>query len=229
MAGEQKKLQRELASYLADQDRARLRLLRAQINAARVERRHLLAGARTQCREARGSLKDKQANERRGLIERQRLERAEERAACSSGVERAKSQGTAAERSAFAEYAEARALRRQLARTERKRAKQQPTKRERVAEDDDEVRGNLSPELVAVFNAVAKKIKAGPRRSRTEAFLEWAEAHPEEVYAVQQAEADARFKQLLKDQREHGQAMRKAGRYKQSPEKLRELLATVPF
>ena len=206
-----------------------MRLLRAQINAARVERRHLLAGARTQCREARSGLKDKQADERRALVERQRVERAEERAACSSGVERAKVEGTAAERSAFTEYAEARALRRQLARTERKRSKQGPTKRERTSEDDDEVRGNLPTELVPVFNAVAKKIKVGPRRSRTEAFLEWAEAHPDEIYAVQEAEADKRFKELLKEQRAHGQAMRKAGRYKQSPEKLRELLAAVPF
>jgi hypothetical protein len=229
MAGERQKLQKELAAYLADQDRARLRLLRAQINAARVERRHLLAGARTQCREARGSLKEKQARERHDLVERQRLERAEERAACLSGVERAKVEGTAAERSAFTEYAEARALRRQLARTERKRSKQRTTKRERITEDDDEVRNNLPPELVPVFNLIAKKIKAGPRHSRTEAFLEWAEAHPEEIYAVQQVEADRKFQELLKEQREHGRAMRKAGRYKQSPEKLRELLAAVPF
>lgn len=229
MANERKKLQKELAAYLAEQDRARLRLLRAQINAARVDRRHMIQAARAQCRNARTSLRDRQRSEREALTARQRLERAGERGTCASGVERAKVAGSAAERSAFTEYADARSLRRQLADTERKRTKQRTTRRERSQEDDDEVRNNLPAELVPVFNLVAKQIKPGPRRSRTEAFLEWAEAHPEEIYAVQQAEADQYLQKLLQEQREHARGMRKAGRYKQSPEALRELLAAVPF
>ena len=35
-----------------------------------------------------------------------------------------------------------------------------------------------------------KKIKGGPRRSRTEAFLEWAEENPGEIVAIQQAGAE---------------------------------------
>src|SRR5512147_2072274 len=57
---------------VAEQDRARLRLLRAQIHAARVERRHMLQAARRQCRDARGSLQDRQRTERHALVERQR-------------------------------------------------------------------------------------------------------------------------------------------------------------
>jgi hypothetical protein len=229
MASEGQKLKKELAAYLRDQDKARLRLLRARINAARVERRHMLQAARSQCRNARVSLKHQQAEERAALVARQRAERSEGRKACTLGIEHAKNEGTTAERSAFAEYADARALRRQMANTERKRTQSRTTKRERSAEDDDEVRNNLPAELVPVFNLVAKQIKTGPRRSRTEAFLEWAEAHPEEIYAVQQAEADQHLAQLLKDYETHGRAMRKADRYRQSPDKMREMLASVPF
>ena len=229
MARDGLKLKKELAAYLKDQDRARLRLLRAQINAARVERRHLLQAARSQCRDARSSLKHRQAEERAALVAHQRAERAKGREACAVGIDRAKIEGTTAERSAFAEYADARALRRQLASTERKRAQQRTTKRERTAEDDDEVRSNLPAELVPVFDLVAKQIKAGPRRSRTEAFLEWAEEHPEEIYSVQQAEADQHLARLIRDHEEHGRAMRKAGRYRQSPDKMREMLASAPF
>lgn len=59
-----RKLKRELSSYLRDQDRAKLRLLRAKINAARVERRHAVTAARGLCRTARTKLKNKQAAER---------------------------------------------------------------------------------------------------------------------------------------------------------------------
>ncbi len=43
---------------------------------------------------------------------------------------------------------------------------------ERQAESDDEVRSNIPPELVALFERVKRGIKASPRMSRTEAFLQ---------------------------------------------------------
>jgi hypothetical protein len=54
---------------------------------------------------------------------------------------------------------------------------------DRRTESDDEVRANLPPELVAVFEKVKRAIKAGPRRSRTEAFLEWVEANEDQIAA----------------------------------------------
>jgi hypothetical protein len=52
------------------------------------------------------------------------------------------------------------------------------TRIERQAESDDEVRGNVRPELVALFERVMRSIKASPRTSRTEASLHYAEKHP---------------------------------------------------
>jgi hypothetical protein len=50
----------------------------------------------------------------------------------------------------------------------------------RRSESDDEVRANLPADLVPLLERVKRSIKAGPRQSRTEAFLEYAEEHPGE-------------------------------------------------
>src|SRR4029078_1493764 len=56
------------------------------------------------------------------------------------------------------------------------------TSGERRQESDDEVRSNLEPDMVRVFDVVRKQIKGNLRKSRTEAFLQWAEENPSEVY-----------------------------------------------
>jgi hypothetical protein len=57
----------------------------------------------------------------------------------------------------------------------------------RRAESDDEVRSNLPPELLPSFERMKRAIKASPRMSRTEAFLQWAHDHPSEVFADDEA------------------------------------------
>lgn len=229
MKSERKKLQAELAQYLREKDAAELRLLRAQIAKARIERRHMLAGARVQCRTARAALTERQKEDRAAFVNAQRAERLVERSTCSSGKARAKSAGDAGELAARGSFAEARTLQRQVRNADKRGVAVRSTKRERSQEDDDAVRSNLPPELVPVFDAVRKRIKGSARRSRTEAFLEWAEENPDEILAVQQADADRYLKGLIAQQREHGRNVRKADRYKQDPEELAKLLAAVPF
>jgi hypothetical protein len=65
--------------------------------------------------------------------------------------------------------------------------------------------------------------------AKAEQFLEWAEENPDELIAIQQAEADRALKELLREQRELDRTVRSAKRYKQSPEVLARLLAGVPF
>jgi hypothetical protein len=77
--------------------------------------------------------------------------------------------------------------------------RERSTRRERSQEDDDAVRRNLPPVLVAVFDKHRKSFKGSARRSRTEQFLEWAEENPDELVAIQQAEADLALKELLKE------------------------------
>ena len=103
--------------------------------------------------------------------------------------------------------------------------------RERRAESDCEVAANIDdPGLRVVWEHVKAKIKGGPRRSRTEEFLEWAQEHAGEVYAIQEADAERALLELEKEERRLSRELKKAGRYKKrSPEELAELLAAVPF
>lgn len=221
-------LQKELADHLREKDLAALRLLRAQINAARVNRKGLLATARTQCRDALMTLRARQARERSSLVERHQLERLDGKTACETGKTTAKREGRTLELDAKETLRRER-IERQRIRDAGKAVARRSTHRERSAEDDDAVRSNLPPELVSVFEKVRRTIKAGPRRSRTEAFLEWAAENPDEVIAVQSAVAEKDLKQMMKTHREFGRDVRSARRYKLPPDELKALLAGVPF
>lgn len=230
MNTEGKKLQKELAGYLRDKDRAALALLRARIKVARTDRLLGLRAARSSCAMARSQLQAQQRGEREQFVQRQRGERLAERAACSAGKDTARSRGKELESLSRSELASAKAQLRVERRTSALGAgKVRSTARERAQEDDDAVRGNLPPELRPVFDKVRRHIKPSGKKSRTEAFLDWAEENPEEILAVQQADADRELKQLLKLQREQGRTVRDARRYKLPPEELAKLLEGVPF
>jgi hypothetical protein len=223
-----KELQRELAEHLREKDRAALGLLRAKIVAARVERRHRLSAARQSCRGALLALRERQREERHQLTLMHRGQREEGRVICNAGKQQAREEGTLLEQQAQSEYQGERRFQRQMRRATKPRA-ERSTLRERKQEDDDAVRNNLPAELVPVFDKHRRSIKGSARRSRTEAFLEWAAENPDEVLLVQQAEADKALHELLKQERDMGRRLRNARRYKQSPEELSRLLADVPF
>lgn len=227
----QKRHQHELAEHLREKDKADLRLLRAQINSAKVARKNMLHLARLQCRDARVGLRHRQADDRVQLRAAHLLEREQGKTACQVGKRQAKTQGAELERSAKRTLKEERAFQRQLREAGRRVPPVRSTARERAQEDDDAVRSNLPAELVPVFNAVVRKLKfrASPKRSRTEAFLDWAEENADEILAVQQAQAEKDLKALIKQQRALGGEVRKATRYKGSAAELEKLLAGVPF
>jgi hypothetical protein len=231
--GERRYLQRELARHLKDQDRAKLIELRAKIATANVTKRAALTAARQHCRSARLDLRDRLKLEREQLRDEHRGQRAQGRRACELGKSEARELGRLEQSSARGKLREERLLQRDVAAADARGRRVRSTARERREESDDAVKSNLPAELVPVFERVKTKIKAGPRRSRTEAFLEWAEEHPGEIVAVQQAQADADLAKLLAEEKRHHQAMRKTGRYKRDADVLRRALAggddEVPF
>ncbi len=231
--GERRYLQRELARHLKEQDRAKLAELRARIATAKVNKRAALTAARQQCRSARLDLRDRLKLEREELRDQHRARRSQGRTACETGKQSARELGRLEQAAAQQTLREERRLQRDVAAADSRGRRVRSTARERRQEDDDAVRANLPPDLVPVFELVKKKIKAGPRRSRTEAFLEWAEENPGEIVAVQQAQAEADLAKLLADESRHNKAMRKAGRYRRDADVLRRALAggddEVPF
>lgn len=223
-----KRLQRELADHLREKDRAALGLLRAKITSARVERRHRLSAARQTCRSALFALRDRQREERQQLTLTHRAQRDKGRTTCNAGKQQARDEGLLLEQQAQGEYQDERRFQRQMRRAIKPRV-ERSTVRERRQEEDDAVRNNLPAELVPVFDKHRRVIKGSARRSRTEAFLEWAAENPDEVLLVQQAQADKALQELLKQERELGRSMRAGTRYKKSPAELAKLLEGVPF
>jgi hypothetical protein len=208
LSAERRKHQRELAEHLRQKDREALAALRAKIDAAKAERRVMVRAARETCRTALLSVRERQAAERRRLTLEHQAQREQGRIACATGKTEAKQRGHGLENAAKGEFREGRVFQRQI----RRAGKQPPersTARERAQEDDDAVRNSLPPELVPVFDKHRRSFKGSPRRSRTEQFLEWAEENPDEVLAVQQAEADEALKELIRQETKLARAARR--------------------
>jgi len=165
----------------------------AALEQARTRARAAKRAARDACKRERRELREPAAQVRQAA--RLQAERAiaamRDRAAATCAVrkDRAATVGGAlvAKRQARlrAAKAEARRVMRPGAKAKRSTAK------ERRAESDDDVRINIDPELVPIFDRVRRTIKGSAHRSRTEAFLEWVHDHPDQVLAMQAAAADA--------------------------------------
>jgi hypothetical protein len=176
-AFDKRKLRREIDRSRKDQLKTRLAELRGLIKTARAARWEAIRAVQLDCRLKRQQLRD----------------------TCSSRRVEASELGHRA-------VQEAQGAARELATTERRldRAGRAPrarsTARERSAESDDAVRSNLEPDMALVFDKVKRHIKGGPRKSRTEAFLQWAEENPGEVYELLQRDADRHLAQLLAEE-----------------------------
>ena len=188
---DRKRLEREIEHERRAKVVHRLAELGVLLKAARAARREAIGRIRFQCRTAREKL----------------------RATCGVRRERARSEGTGVITARQREIHEERSLDK-LQRTAGKRpglkgrkpiGKVRNASRERESESDDAVRRDIPPELVGVFNKVRRSIKGSDQRSRSEAFLEWAEENPGEIYAMQEQEAAREINRLVKEyQREAG-------------------------
>jgi hypothetical protein len=191
---DRKKLMKEIEQDRRRVVRERLAELRELIKAAQLNRREAVAGVKTQCRVARAKL----------------------RTVCARRAAKAKEQGSAAVAARRLERAEVQAGDRVVRRGDKLHAtgpsRLRSTRGERRAESDDEVRGNLEPELLKVFEKVKKHIKGGPRKTRTEAFLEWAEENPGEVWSMQSEEAERDLHRMISEHERLGRAHKSSRR-----------------
>lgn len=162
--------------------RAKVRALREAHRTARETRREAIAGAKTKCKTARQEAREKREAAKRAAAEA----RAAARSTCELGAAiattaRGEVKRTRAELQAERDYQRSLRVLERGARARKAEAKR-ATRAERVQESDDEVRANIDPELRPVFERVKRSIKGSARKSRTEAFLEYIEAHPREQY-----------------------------------------------
>jgi len=178
---DRRRLEREIEQERRAKVAQRVARLGAQLKAARQARNESVERIRLRCRAARERL----------------------RASCGARKERARREGEEVVQARKREIQEERYLDKlQSSRPKPARQSLGPmrnARREREAESDDEVRRNLSPDLTSVFNKVRRHIKGSERRSRTEAFLEWAEQNPDEIYAMQEQRAAREIDRLVKE------------------------------
>jgi hypothetical protein len=107
------------------------------------------------------------------------------------------------------------------------------TRIERQSESDDEVRANIPPELVALWERVKRGIKASPRMTRTEAFLHYVEEHPHEYLDAIEDKTEALIRELEAKHAEAHRELRRGPRKASCPTGAcggtAEQLAEVPF
>lgn len=203
--GARKALLRRIALDQKAAAKAKLATLKRQVRETRASRRRLLREARVRCRARKGELVAQKKREREAALARLRAEAKARRddvlVTCAADRE---AYGTgprsilARER---AELAAERTYQRDLKRIEAGnraslRSLTRATRKEIEDESDDEVRQNLDPALVPLFNRVRKQIKGTARRSRTESFLHYVEEHPRELEKLLEESTDREIAEL---------------------------------
>lgn len=225
-----KALARERAIMLRDKDRRRLQSLREQIRQAKQREREAMKRARALCKRARDRVRLEVATLRareRARLNREIAEmRAAERAACRARKARVRAAGGSLSRKRRAELLEERRTQEIIRRAERRVERQaKSTARERRQESDDAVRGNLPPELRPLWDKFKGDFRNTKRATRTEAFLEWAEANPEEVLRMQSDQAERDVVRLVREREKLQRKLGKRRSYDVCPDDIATLTA----
>lgn len=196
-------LMREIAREHKRGDRARLVALRDRLRASRTARVAAIRRAREACRR-RGkvpTLKEAAAMLRAARIAARRQCDVDLAAAAKLKDETARARAELE-----AERKHQRAMKRiERGNVARAAEEKRASARTRRGESDDEVRGNIPPELVHLFERVKRQIKGSERMTRTEAFLHYAAEHPDEEIAALEDRTDEIIRQL--EARERGEPM----------------------
>jgi hypothetical protein len=234
-AGTARALARERAKWVKERARAELVRLQQAIAEARERRKAALLSTRETCSRARARVRERVKAFRAAEIARINREAAEMRAAarnqCKARRYRIQQSGAKVVEKRRAELDGEARLQAQLERAGRHalRQKKRSTAAERAQESDDAVRSNLPAELVGVFDRVRRHIKGSKRVTRTEAFLEWAESHPEDVLEYQEHETDREVRRLVAEHEAAQRALRKTGGRRAARQRAAGALEEVPF
>jgi hypothetical protein len=207
-AQQHRALERERRRYEKESARARLRELKEHLRMARAAHKGRVSEVRAACRAdkvaVRQRVKAMRELVRLELAARVRDEHAGAVQACMIRHEQARAEV----RTPREKLAEEKRYQKELRRIERlyiqqRKEVKRASRRERMQESDDAVRGNIPPEYIPLWERVKGKIRAGDRKSRTEAFMQYVEEHPAEMLEVLEDRTDALMRDLERQEREH--------------------------
>ncbi|MFI5296766.1 MAG: hypothetical protein ACHREM_01600 [Polyangiales bacterium] len=230
--------------YREEKRKARVHLaqLRADLKAARDKRKVALVAARERCRAHRLDVRERLKAHRLQVIADLRAtlqaERLAARQECSVDLGKARAIKDEIESSKAKVEAE-RKYQRQMRHLDRShrdrlRAHKQTSARERRAESDDLVRGNIDGALVPLFDRIKRQITGSARKTRTEEFLEWCEENPNDVVVILEEENEKKLRELEKEERKAMREMAALAKHEERhrPKRARATaaeLAAVPF
>jgi hypothetical protein len=216
MSSNARGLAKERKAWLVERARTELVKLRGAIADARARRKLALQATRSTCARARAQASERAKAFRKAELERINREvgiiRTAARNRCQARRHIIRQSGGKLVQQRRAELAEQKRMQAQLDRAGAHALRQKDrltSARERAQESDGAVRSNLPRELVGVFDRVRRHIKGGPRTTRTEAFLEWAESHPGEVLEYQGHETDREVARLIAEHHAAERTLRK--------------------
>lgn len=208
MSRASEKIARELATSARKERRRaareRLKKVRADLARARTERKERMRAAVQSCKDGRARLRVRIEQQRRELQSAIAAERAATRGQCQASREATREQTLGKVAGLRKGVLDARSALRLLSSapsSTRKHAAGLVSSAESRAESDHAVRVNIPKELVVVFDKVKREIHGSPRRSRTEAFLEWAQENAARVYEIQHAAHDKWLRDLEREER----------------------------
>jgi hypothetical protein len=95
-----------------------------------------------------------------------------------------------------------------------------------IRESDSEVEANLPADLVSVWHKVKNRMRATPRRTRTETFIEWAHEHAAEVARLQDDQLEREIAELVAREEELRERTGTTHYYRNATD---AQLAAVPF
>jgi hypothetical protein len=219
-------LMREVARELKRKDRRKLVALKAELVAARRQRRSGVREARALCRSRKKELPTLAQ-----LAAELRKDKARAKAECASDLAAARvlrDRESRKRAELAAEQTHQQSIRR-LDRLHRERTKsaKRPGLRKVRSESDDDVRHNIPPELVALFERVKRQIKGSDRETRTEAFLKYAEEHPDEEWAALEGAVDREIREMERRQAMPNPKKKKKRAKSRRPKKKRRAAVTV--
>ena len=210
---------RELHRQQKAAARAKVRELRDALRHAREHRRVVIRALPGKLRAHRLMAREQHQALKHRLIMNMRIELAERRQRARAVLEQERAQARAAGDRVTAARMKLEAERRFQADMRRIEADNRNAKRQErairrghhhaLSQSDDTVRGNIPPDLVPLWDRVKGRIKGSDRKSRTEAFLQYAEEHPGEVFAVIDTRTDAVIAELERDHRRASVAARR--------------------
>jgi hypothetical protein len=98
-----------------------------------------------------------------------------------------------------------------------------------IHESDSEVENNLPHDMVLVWRRVKHRIKATPRRTRTESFVEWAHEHAADVAKIQDEQLEQDIAELVSREAELRERTGSMHYYRHAPDADLDTSINVPF